>query len=203
MSTANCLEELNLSSGPSIGEGSFEPILVPGASGPTGGVEIEDEIVSEHVGQRLIKRAVNDSVFDVAAYILSQTGQIAVSKLQLLLYYCQAWSLVWDDVPAFADAILAGPSGPFVERIRANCLGIFKVDALTLGSAERVMPNIRETCEVVVAHYNKYTSQELIFQSQSETPWKVARGRSVLGTNPPIAPSDMVSFYRALLNKNE
>lgn len=202
MSTADYLEGLDICSRPSIGEGSLKPILLPGASGPTGGVAIDDEVRTEQVAQRLIKWSADDSVFDIAAYILSLTGQIAVSKLQLLLYYCQAWSLVWDDAPAFSDAILAGPSGPFVERIRANCLGSFKIDTLALGSAERIMPNIRETCEVVVAHYNKYTSQELIFQSQSESPWKVAREHSISGTNPPIDPSDMVSFYRTLLNKN-
>ena len=202
MPTANYLEGLDISNSLSIGEGSLAPKLLAGASGPTGGVAIDGEIELKRVGQKLIKGAVNDSVFDVAAYILLQTGQIAVSKLQLLLYYCQAWSLVWDDAPAFSDAILAGPNGPFVERIRVNCLGAFKVSTLTLGSAERIVPNIRETCEVVVTYYNKYTSQELIFQSQTESPWKVARAHSVLGTNPPIDLSEMVSFYRALLNKN-
>lgn len=202
MSTATYFDGLNISNSPSKGEGSLAPTLLTGDSGPTGGVAIDDEIGPKQVGQQLIKWTVDDSVFDVAAYILLRTGQIAVSKLQLLLYYCQAWSLVWDDAPAFSDAILAGPSGPFVERIRVNCLGAFKVDTLTLGSAERIVPNIRETCEVVVTHYNKYTSQELIFQSQTESPWKVAREHSVSGTNPPIDPSDMVSFYRALLNKN-
>ncbi len=39
------------------------------------------------------------TVFDVAAYILENTGSISTMKLQKLCYYSQAWSLVWDDKP--------------------------------------------------------------------------------------------------------
>ncbi|MBC8146611.1 MAG: hypothetical protein H8E98_01335 [Bacteroidetes bacterium] len=37
------------------------------------------------------------SVYDVADYILKQVGYITTMKLQKLVYYCQAWSLVWDE----------------------------------------------------------------------------------------------------------
>ena len=37
------------------------------------------------------------SVFDVAAYILQKQGFLTTWKLQKLVYYGQAWSLVWDD----------------------------------------------------------------------------------------------------------
>lgn len=39
------------------------------------------------------------TVFDVAQYILEIKGTLAAVKLQKLVYYCQAWSLVWDEVP--------------------------------------------------------------------------------------------------------
>src|SRR6267142_182405 len=32
---------------------------------------------------------------DVAAFILKQRGEMTAMKLQKLVYYCQAWSLVW------------------------------------------------------------------------------------------------------------
>lgn len=46
------------------------------------------------------------TVFDVARYILTrldEDGKLPVTtwKLQKLVYYSQAWSLVWDDVPLF------------------------------------------------------------------------------------------------------
>ena len=41
------------------------------------------------------------SVFDVAAYILEKQGEMTTLKLQKLVYYSQAWSLVWDEKPLF------------------------------------------------------------------------------------------------------
>jgi uncharacterized phage-associated protein len=35
------------------------------------------------------------SILDVAAYILEKQGAMTRMKLQKLVYYCQAWSLVW------------------------------------------------------------------------------------------------------------
>ena len=44
-----------------------------------------------------------NSVFDIAQYILSATGEMTTMKLQKLVYYCQAWSLVWDEEPIFNE----------------------------------------------------------------------------------------------------
>ena len=35
------------------------------------------------------------TVHDVAAYILMRRGQMTAMKLQKLVYYSQAWGLVW------------------------------------------------------------------------------------------------------------
>ncbi len=42
---------------------------------------------------------------DVATYILDREGEMSAMKLQKLVYYSQAWSLVWDDRPLFDDRI--------------------------------------------------------------------------------------------------
>ena len=52
------------------------------------------------------------SVSDVAQYILSKKGSMPVMKLQKLVYYCQAWSLVWDDAPLFSESIEAWANSP-------------------------------------------------------------------------------------------
>jgi uncharacterized phage-associated protein len=54
------------------------------------------------------------SVDDVAAYILEQRGPMSAMKLQKLVYYSQAWSLVWEDRPLFREEIQAWASGPVV-----------------------------------------------------------------------------------------
>ena len=43
------------------------------------------------------------NVFDVAKYILHELGAIQVWKLHKLVYYCQAWSIAWDDEPLFEE----------------------------------------------------------------------------------------------------
>ena len=54
------------------------------------------------------------SVYDVAAFILGRLGQVGAMKLQKLVYYSQAWSLVWDDQPLFSETIEAWDKGPVV-----------------------------------------------------------------------------------------
>ncbi|HSX11345.1 MAG TPA: type II toxin-antitoxin system antitoxin SocA domain-containing protein, partial [Chlamydiales bacterium] len=60
------------------------------------------------------------SVLDVAAYILEKQPKnepITAWKLQKLVYYCQAWSLVWDEKPLFKEKILAWANGPVVKEL--------------------------------------------------------------------------------------
>ena len=47
------------------------------------------------------------TVHDVAAYILTVKGRMPAVKLHKLLYYSQAWSLVWDDRLLFRARIEA------------------------------------------------------------------------------------------------
>ena len=54
------------------------------------------------------------TVFDVVRFILEQKGSTTAMKLQKLVYYCQAWSLVWDEQPLFKERIEAWVNGPVV-----------------------------------------------------------------------------------------
>ena len=47
------------------------------------------------------------SVHDVAKFILKERGSMTVMKLHKLLYYAQAWTLVWDEKPLFCQKIEA------------------------------------------------------------------------------------------------
>lgn len=51
------------------------------------------------------------TVFDVAQYILERLGQTTAIKLEKLVYYAQAWHLVWEDTPLFASRIEAWANG--------------------------------------------------------------------------------------------
>ena len=45
------------------------------------------------------------TVFDVAQYILERLEQTTTIKLEKLVYYAQAWHLVWEDTPLFKSRI--------------------------------------------------------------------------------------------------
>ena len=42
-------------------------------------------------------------VDDVASAILNRLGEMTAMKLQKLVYYSQAWHLVWEEKPLFVD----------------------------------------------------------------------------------------------------
>ncbi len=67
------------------------------------------------------------NVFDVATYILKKTRPCTHMKLQKLLYYAQAWSLVWDEKQLFGDRIEAWANGPVVPRLFQQLKGKYAV----------------------------------------------------------------------------
>lgn len=112
---------------------------------------------------------------DVAAYILRQQEMTAM-KLQKLLYYCQAWSLVWDEEPLFSDAIEAWSMGPVVPAIYRQHKGGFKVGPRwPTGNADLLGEEQRKTIDSVVEHYGRYTAQQLSDLTHEEAPWNRAR----------------------------
>ena len=56
-------------------------------------------------------------MFDVAKYILDKYGEMSAMKLQKLVFYSQAMSLVWDDVPLFNEEFEAWAKGPVCREL--------------------------------------------------------------------------------------
>ena len=115
------------------------------------------------------------SVFDVVAYLLQKSGGMTAMKLQKLVYYCQAWSLVWDESPLFAERIEAWSNGPVVRELFEEHRGRFRVDELSKGNPEILSPVQKETIDVILKTYGGESSQWLSDLSHSEKPWKDAR----------------------------
>jgi uncharacterized phage-associated protein len=119
----------------------------------------------------------NITVFDVARYILEKCGPMSAMKLQKLVYYSQAWSLVWDDVPLFHDNIEAWCNGPVIRELYNAHSGMFQVDKNTFkGRAEHHLSESRkETIDTVLKAYADKSAQWLSDQTHSEPPWISAR----------------------------
>jgi uncharacterized phage-associated protein len=127
------------------------------------------------------------TVHDVAAYILNKCGRMTTMKLQKLCYYCQGWSLAWDEVPLFREPIRAWANGPMIWELFDAHRGRFEVAEWPKGNAESLTESERETIDAVLDAYGAFTGQQLSDKTHNERPWTDTRGEL-----PPGAGSDRV-----------
>ncbi len=115
------------------------------------------------------------TVHDVAQYILDHAGDISTWKLQKLVYYSQAWHLVWADKPLFEETIEAWANGPVSPSLYEKHKGCFTVSNIQCGNSELLTEDERETVDKVIAYYQQYNGQQLSDLTHAETPWMKAR----------------------------
>jgi uncharacterized phage-associated protein len=140
------------------------------------------------------------NVFDVAQYILDKLGPMTAMKLQKLIYYCQAWSLVWDEERLFTDRIEAWASGPVVPALYQKHKGQYQVSILPEGDGSRLSPQGRDTIDAVLKAYGNKSAQWLADLTHMEQPWNDARK----GYDPgdlcenEITPASMHEYYSCM-----
>jgi len=115
------------------------------------------------------------SVHDVAAYILKKQGEMSAMKLQKLVYYSQAWSLVWDEKPLFRAQIEAWANGPVVPLLYQKHRGQFSVKTWPDGNATKVTGEAKKTIDSVLAFYGDKSGHWLSELTHKELPWRDAR----------------------------
>jgi len=141
------------------------------------------------------------SVHDVAAYILRKQRMMTTMKLQKLVYYAQAWSLVWDDRRLFQAKIEAWAAGPVVPELYRIHRGKFKVAKWPKGDPKRLSPLEIETVDAVLNFYGKKSSYWLSNLTHQERPWRDARRGLGPGDrgNREIKPAAMAEYYGGLV----
>ena len=145
------------------------------------------------------------SVFDVAAYILEKKGNMTTMKLQKLVYYCQAWSLVWDEEPLFDEKIEAWENGPVVPALYESHRRRYKISQsdVTEGDSNLIKTHASqcETIDAVLEFYGDRSAQWLIELSHSERPWLETRGelKPFEKSSREIAHGVMADYYSGLL----
>ena len=141
-------------------------------------------------------------VFDVAAYILNEAGMMTHMKLQKLVYYAQAWSLVWDDSPLFREKIEAWANGPVVSRLYQKLRGEFKLSRNALDDLRKNSPNAtqKETLDSVLDSYKGRSAQYLSDLTHLESPWRDARSGLTPGERgaSEITHAMLVEYYGSL-----
>lgn len=139
------------------------------------------------------------TVHDIAAYILKKQGPMTAMKLQKLVYYCQAWSLVWDEQPLFRSKIEAWANGPVVPDLYERHRGQFKVTSWD-GHPSALNQKQKETVEAVLRVYGNKPSQWLSDLTHQEAPWKEARAGLIPGERGSrvISHASMAEYYSGL-----
>lgn len=142
------------------------------------------------------------TVHDIAKYILTKVGITTHMKLQKLVYYSQAWALVWDDEQLFQERIEAWANGPVVPVLYKSLRGTFQVDPGAVGGDERTLTTTqRETVDAVLREYGSKSSQWLSDLTHMEAPWIEARkglGPGDRGCNE-ITLAAMAEYYGSLI----
>lgn len=139
-------------------------------------------------------------VMDVAAYILKKLGPLSAMKLHKLLYYSQAWSLVWDEQPLFSERIEAWANGPVIPELYKHHKGQFELSQWPDGNPENLADIQRETIDAVLGFYGDKPSFWLSELTHKERPWREARNGLAPGErgNEELSWAAMAEYYGSL-----
>ncbi len=139
---------------------------------------------------------------DVAAYILRNQGSMPAMKLQKLVYYSLAWSLVWDDKPLFEETIEAWANGPVIRELYDAHRGQYSVSRIPDGDPDLLDRDQCETVDAVLRFYGEKSSQWLSDLTHMEAPWRDAREKDGLDSGErgraAITHASMLEYYSAL-----
>lgn len=144
------------------------------------------------------------NIFDAARFIIDRFGEITKWKLQKLVYFCQAWSLVWDDKPLFQEKLLAYAAGPFSPELEAS---FGKSIVLTNfnykhGDSSKLSEENIKTINAVIIGYGQCDSEKLGRIARSHNPWIEARLEvpDFEKSNNEVTQESIADFYTVLLS---
>lgn len=159
----------------------------------------------EPQGQRKASRRVvreMTTIFDVALLVTKMVGEVTAMKLQKLLYYCQAWNLVWEESPLFEDDFQAWANGPVLPALYSRHRGQFKVSEANFadGNIGHISSVQEENIKRVIDFYGDKTAQWLSELTHQEAPWLDARGATPIGERSEaiISKSAIYEYYSSL-----
>lgn len=147
----------------------------------------------------------------VADYFLSllqpENGDsITHLKLQKLVYYAQAWHLVFFDKPLYNDRIEAWVHGPVVPDLYRKYRDIYPNDVINIDPNKFDIPEFSKDKKAllneVYSVYGELSGAHLEELTHSEDPWLFARGNRhpLEKCSEPITLKSMKEYYKTLLN---
>lgn len=145
------------------------------------------------------------NIFDVAKYVAENVPNITAMKLQKLVYYCQSWSLAWDDEPLFEEDFQAWANGPVNYELYSIHRGLYKIEPdlfdHRLSEDDEFTQDQLETIQSVLEHYGDKSPHYLSELTHKENPWKETRKNTPLGesSNEVITKELMQEYYGGLV----
>lgn len=112
-------------------------------------------------------------------------GNRALSSVQKqkLLYYCQAWALVWTGKPLYGEEIQAWENGPVTPAARKF---------LKISDPIDLPADVNAIISSVYEEYGSVEGDVLSAQTHSEAPWQLAYSK---GRNSVVSLEDMRRFF--------
>lgn len=141
------------------------------------------------------------TVNDIAAFVLAERGAMTAMKLQKLVYYSQAWSLVWDERPLFEGQFQAWANGPVSPMLYEQHRGQFQLGPGSIaGNPAELDQAAQRTVRSVLEFYGDKSAQWLSDLTHSELPWIEARQGLAPGErgDAPITHAAMAEYYGSL-----
>ena len=131
---------------------------------------------------------------------------ITNKKLQKLLYYAQAWSLVLNNKKLFNEKIEAWVHGPAVRDVYVEYkkFGFGPITkSVSNSEVAKISDNARNFLDQVWSVYGKRDAAYLEYLSHSEMPWQKAREglEPHIGSANEISLRDMKEFYSSKLKQ--
>jgi uncharacterized phage-associated protein len=126
---------------------------------------------------------------------------MSAMKLQKLVYYAQAWHLVWEDRPLFAERVEAWANGPVIRELYDIHRGRFIVSDWSKGNPAALDQSERGSVDAILEHYGDKTAFWLSEAAHREDPWKDAREglEPTRRSNTEITPAAMAEYYGSLV----
>jgi uncharacterized phage-associated protein len=148
------------------------------------------------------------SFLDVAKYILEKentikNGPLIIYRVQKLLYYCQAWSLVWNGEKLFKERIeawLTGPAIPELYELAGRDYELGSRHKIFAKACEIKDEKQRDTIDRVMDSYGAMTTDAINDLTRSEEPWKKAREGlpPKERSNNEVKLCDMLEYYSSI-----
>lgn len=110
--------------------------------------------------------------YDVAKYIEKVFAVRGEMQMQKLVYYSQAWHMVWNGRPLFQEPIEAWRKGPVVRSLRHTNWRI----VLFPEDEPRLTDDEKRSIDDVIRHYGRHYGWVLSEQTHQELPWVKTRG---------------------------